>query len=1156
MSRIIDVGKKILDIFLSPLEDVGTTEGLSEKNLRAVLENRGVSDFLLYRYYEDIDDVGIYTLSNGRKGFIFRMFPPAFLGRATEEQFESFFSSMSINGAVVQFMTFSSQNIESQVAEFESIHNESSNVKRDYALKEVIKNRARNLRKWTKESMFRGADFRLRDLVNLVSVLFPEDMEEEDIIAQFDIIKANMGKLHLQNFPANNLVVLLREFFHAEKSAHDWSSRFDSRKMINHQIITGGVKVQTSHKEHKKGFVINDTNYVTTLTTKEFPIKMSLETFNEMFFDRLGKDIQPPIYGPFIASLTIVFDGVEKAQEDALAKLRHDMKELKKLPSKVTDSDPVLKERLQEVFTQINEITINGEVPLKSMWTLSIFDTDRRKLGQSVSNIKNNFRLYNWKLVEEKFGNIALFSTLFSFPLQYHKQVDEHLKRFNTLFKSNDAAIVPAITDNKGMGAKHLPYFGRTGQIQWFDPYNSSSNYNIAAMGYSGSGKSYTFADFITLSLAMGYKIRVIDSLPSYQRLSNLIGGQYIDFSDEKPVCVNFFSKILVKKDPFTGEIIYDETEYGQKYPVIAEEDISAIIPIIGMMCGVNIVASGSESALDINTGTKTRYLAARFEEAIRESFRSRGYDAGMKEVQDYLIEVFDEEKHIGNNQQASILQDIIVALAPYADPKGAYYSFFNGVNNVEFSLDLAVIELTKLEDKGALYPIVLMVMANQIVNEFFDQEERSKALILDEFWKFIDNIIVMTFIEELARKIRKKNGILVTITQSIADYFRNERAISLYENCNWKWMLKQPGSSIDMAANNSRLSINPFYQRMLKTIGKRSGMYGEFAILSEDTAMFTRLKADALSHWIYTTDPKDKKRISYIMQEHNLNDVDASKFCAYQSEHNEASTEEILEATGIIAKKDAIARKKAKKERDLSILYNLNKVVKSKNPLLYSQSIFDQNEQKVMEEVLLRMEIDDGSLIPPKDILKIAKENNLLQDLEQVIIRKAVKMYANRQDDVLCSINLTLDSFLDELMVDYIIETIVEADCVDKIVIEVPLVEVYKEMSFYTVEKHLKIFRSKNIKIVTDGVTLDTSPKKFLGFDIDYIKIDGSAVSQILKDDTSKIFIEAIVIMAQKNNMKVTMLQIENEEVYNLAKEIGADLFQGYFLSMPEKIL
>ncbi|CAA6816280.1 MAG: Unknown protein [uncultured Campylobacterales bacterium] len=1156
MGRVIDISKRILDIFLSPLEDIGTTEGLSEKNLRSVLENRGVSDFLLYRYYEDLGDVGLYTLSNGRKGFIFRMFPPAFLGRATEEQFESFFSSMSIDGAVVQFLTFSSQNIENQIDEFEAIHNEPSNIRRDYALKEVIKNRATNLKKWTKESMFRGADFRLRDLVNLVSVLFPEDMEEEDIIAQFDIIKANMGKLYLQNFSANSLVILLREFFHAEKTASEWSSRFDQRKMINHQIVSGGVKVQTSHKEHKKGFVINDTNYVTTLTTKEFPVKMSLETFNEMFFDRLGKDIQPPIYGPFIASLTIVFDGVEKAQEEALAKLRHDMKELKKLPSKVTDSDPVLKERLQEVFTQINEITINGEVPLRSMWTLSIFDTDRRKLGQSVSNIKNNFRLYNWKLVEEKFGNIALFSTLFSFPLQYHKQVDEHLKRFNTLFKSNDSAIVPAITDNKGMGAKHLPYFGRTGQIQWFDPYSSGSNYNIAAMGYSGSGKSYTFADFITLSLAMGYKIRVIDSLPSYQRLSNLIGGQYIDFSDEKPICVNFFSKILVKRDPKTGDVIYDETEYGQRYPVIAEEDISAIIPIVGMMCGVNIVASGSESATDINTGTKTRYLAARFEEAIRESFRSRGYDAGMKEIQDYLIEIFDQERHIGNKEQASILQDIIVALAPFSDPKGAYFSFFNGVNNVEFSLDFAVVEITRLEEKGALYPIVLMVVANQIVNEFFGDEDRSKALILDEFWKFIDNIIVMTFIEELARKIRKKNGILVTITQSIADYFRNERAISLYENCNWKWMLKQPASSIERAAQSSRLSINPFYQKMLKTIGKRSGMYGEFAILSEDTAMFTRLKADSLSHWVYTTDPKDKKKINYIMKEHNLNDVDASKFCAYQSENEDATTQEILEATGIVAKKDAVARKKAKEERDRTILYNLNKIIKSKNPLLYFQSVYDRNEQRIMEEILIRMEIDDGTLVYPKDILAIAKHNNLLQDLERAIIRKAVKMYSTRQDQILCAINITLESFLDELMIDYLIETIVEAGCTNKVVLEVPLVKVYKEMSYDIAEKHLKILRNKGIRVVTDGVTLDTSPKKFLGFDVDYIKIDGSTVSQMIEDDTSKIFTEAIIIMAQKNKMKVSMLHIENEQIYNIAKEIGADYFQGHFLSMPEKIL
>jgi len=179
----------------------------------------------------------------------------------------------------------------------------------------------------------------------------------------------------------------------------------------------------------------------------------------------------------------------------------------------------------------------------------------------------------------------------------------------------------------------------------WDSEAYSTSHRDPSAVLSEGEQKVIAMADFITMSLAKGYKIRVIDSLPSYQRLCSLFGGQYQGFTEEENVCLNFFTDILTKKDFETNQEIMERGEDGQLYPIIAEEDISTIVPIIGMMCGVNIVASGSSIAADVNTGVKTRYLSSRFEEAIRISFKSRGRNAGMKEVRDYLKEVYETRK-------------------------------------------------------------------------------------------------------------------------------------------------------------------------------------------------------------------------------------------------------------------------------------------------------------------------------------------------------------------------------------------------------------------------------------------------------------------------------------------------------------------------------
>lgn len=1144
--------KKVTSVLFAPLEDLGTTEGLTQKNLQALLQVRGVSDFLMYRYYEENEDIGIYTMNDGRKGFILKLEMPGFSGAFMEEQIGALFNILSTEGIIIHMNTFVSQNILKQVEAFRQGHPCNINIKNQEALKEIIKARADSMLKWSKESMISGFDFRLKEFINTISFVYPEDTDIESILSDFDKIRASLSSVvYTKNMPSHELISLIREFFHNDKSFDEWFMGKDSQKMINHQIVSGGVSIKTNDPEFPEGYVINEKTYVTTLTTKEFPHTISMQEFNDFFFDLFGSDLQPPIFGPFMASIVIIFDGVEAARNKATSKLRHDLSELSKLPNKTIMQHPVFKERFEEADMQLKAITMDHEIPLKSMWSLTLFDSDKRKIRQSMSNIQTKFLKKGWRIIPEDFGNIALFSTLFSLPLQYNKEVEKHLKRFNVLFKSNNTAIAPLIGDDKGFGGEHIPYFGRSGQLKWFDPYASDSNYNIAAMGYSGSGKSYTMADFITMSLAKGYKIRVIDSLPSYKRLCSLFGGQYQGFTEEENVCLNFFTDMLTKKDFNTNQEIMERGEDGQLYPIIAEEDISTIVPIIGMMCGVNIVASGSTIAADVNTGVKTRYLSSRFEEAIRISFKSRGRNAGMKEVRDYLKEIYELEKRNDNKNQASILQDIITSLYSYSDPSGAYYSYFNGTNNMNFNLDFAVIELTKIEEKGDLYPIALMVIANQIVNEFYSELNRPKALIIDEFWKFIDNSIVISFTEELARKIRKMNGMLVTITQSIADYFKNDRVIALYENANWKMMLKQPTSSIDMASNSKRLSLGPFLLGLIKSVTKRSGMFGEFALVTEDRTSIMRLKTDSLSHWIYTTHPNEKNMIANAMQQYNIDELHAAKFLARRSDEPEISDDEILIYIGVLNPEDIQGKVQEEKEVEKRILKSLKKSIRIESPILYSQAVYDKNESIIYEEVLLREELKDGTIVAPQLIFKIARENGLVVSLELAVLKRAIKYYKNKY----FSINLSLETLLNVKALEEIRYTIREHNANEHIILEMTLKKVTSELKS-KVEEAILFLKEANIKIANDNIDIHTSPENFIAFPVDILKLDGSVIKNIVEDEVSRTFVQVIILMARKFNIKVCFIHIEDENLYNYSKQFDCDFLQGNYMSVAKRIV
>ena len=69
----------------------------------------------------------------------------------------------------------------------------------------------------------------------------------------------------------------------------------------------------------------------------------------------------------------------------------------------------------------------------------------------------------------------------------------------------------------------------------------------------------------------------------------------------------------------------------------------------------------------------------------------------------------------------------------------------------------------------------------------------------------------------------------------------------------------------------------------------------------------------------------------------------------------------------------------------------------------------------------------------------------------------------------------------------------------------------------------------------------------------LDFIKIDGIFVSQMLEDKASAIMVDAIHSIGKKLGLMTIAEYVENEETARLLREIGVDLGQGYLFGKPE---
>jgi conjugal transfer ATP-binding protein TraC len=951
---------------IAPYEGLRNNETLTRDNILSFLEKKSVSEYLNYASCAtDKDNNSVYLLKDGRYGIVLEVQLPSFASSAVEEQIRSLLKGMDESVDVVTFNTFASQNLEKQYDRFLDTHPCQANIKHRGLLKSIIKRRYEYLKRSTRESMYEKIDFRLRNYVSTLSIIFNEEVSEEDCFLKIESIKGSMGSYPVRSVPPELFVALQREFFFHDRDASFWNDSTDQITSLDRQIVRGGLKVNVADERHPRGFVINDETFVTVMTTKKFPHSIDFDDTDAIFMDRLGMNAQPHITGPFFTSLVLDYRDAKKVREEALAKAQRNFNETSKHRKADQKKRPDLKKRYVESVQNIEIIDSGRDRPVPGQWTLVLWENDQKKLLKSISAIQNSFSLKGWEIIPETFGHIAFFSAIHALPLQLNIVIDELLKRKPILFESsNHCPIVPWLGETNGFTSDPaVPQFSRTGQQQWFNPFDSGTGYNIACSGTTGSGKSYNINEILVMMLAKGAVVRIIDSLASYKKVAHALGGQYEEFTGTD-FCMNFFTNIMHKVDEVTGvEELYVGND-GVTYSHISDEDYATIIPMVGLMIGAVLTSTKSET-VTTTEGMKEAYLTAVLEQAIRLSYEARGREAGMKEVYQFVQKKYQEEKTKGNDEQASLLNQASRSLERFGLETGSYFRNFNGVNNIDINSDYSVFELQALKEKGILYPLTVMSIANRISTEFFNMDDRTrpKILAIDEFWLYLDMPVMLNFTNELARKVRKARGSLMPISQGIDDFFYNDKMKAIYDNCAWQFILKNKPVSIDNAIMSKKLSVSSYASTLLKNINPREGEYGEFAILNGSSIQFSRLRVDGISHFLYSSSDKDEAKIQKTAKHLGIDYQKAIEFLGVQRDEPSWDETRILVEIGILEPEQLEAKKALEEKKGEDIKTSLKKTLELSNFVIEDRLIRNKDNEIVLNILRFAIKSPDHDL-------------------------------------------------------------------------------------------------------------------------------------------------------------------------------------------------
>jgi diguanylate cyclase (GGDEF)-like protein len=226
---------------------------------------------------------------------------------------------------------------------------------------------------------------------------------------------------------------------------------------------------------------------------------------------------------------------------------------------------------------------------------------------------------------------------------------------------------------------------------------------------------------------------------------------------------------------------------------------------------------------------------------------------------------------------------------------------------------------------------------------------------------------------------------------------------------------------------------------------------------------------------------------------------------------------------------------------------------------MLYAQLIqpLKSNSGKPHYEILVRMTDDDGSPIPPGEFLPAAESFYLMSSIDHWVINQAFSelVQLNRQAKQGCqiSINLSGQSINDPTGLAAFIENKLEQYGLDARDICFEITESAAIANIEDAAVFIKQLHALGCEFSLDDFGTGLSSFAYLkNLQVDYLKIDGSFVRDILKDAVSESMVGAINQVGQAMQLKTVAEFVENDAIKQKLANIGVDYGQGFGIDKP----
>ena len=417
------------------------------------------------------------------------------------------------------------------------------------------------------------------------------------------------------------------------------------------------------------------------------------------------------------------------------------------------------------IFLQINDYELS-EIKKSGYKTKADPNSRKKRVRQALS--EEGFRA-NDMLMQQ-------FEAYSSLQLSGY----DAFERYKRGIHSNScAAVFPfvykSLNDEDGLfigRSSGIPVF-----INFFRRDTERVNSNTVIIGKSGSGKSYATKSILAQLAAEDSKIFILDPENEYTKMAAGLNGKIIDVGTASQGRLNPFHIITSLSDDEENDETAEETAKANTFSAhlqFLEEFYRQILPGL------------SPEALEfLNSLTTNMYTSRGIDQDTDFSKLTPADYPTFNDLYDDILETF-QTGFSDNEYTKGILRTLMASVSKFAEG-GRDSALWNGEATITTDENFVVFDFqTLLANKnGTIANAQMLLVLKWLDNEIIKNREynmmyhanRKIVIVIDEAHVFIDDKypIALDFMFQLAKRIRKYNGMQIVITQNIKDFVGTE---------------------------------------------------------------------------------------------------------------------------------------------------------------------------------------------------------------------------------------------------------------------------------------------------------------------------------------------------------------------------------------------